>query len=71
MLKWFVAPVLFVATLLLAVALVVTRTSGESGQLVGLFVGFSLAVVAVELALDWVLRNAVGWNPLASNHDCG
>ncbi|NHN58980.1 MULTISPECIES: hypothetical protein [Halorussus] len=70
-LKWFVAPVLFMATLLLAVALVVTTRPAESGQLVGLFVGFSLAVVAVGLALDWAVRRATGWNLLASNRDRG
>ncbi len=70
-LKWFVAPVLFMASLLFVVALVVTRTPGESGQLAGLFVGFSLAVVAVGLALDRAVRRAVGWDLLASNRDRG
>ena len=70
-LKWFVAPVLFMASLLFVVALVVTKTLTESGQLVGLFVGFSLAVVGVGLALDWIVRRAVGWDLLASNRDRG
>ncbi|UPV74203.1 hypothetical protein M0R89_16895 [Halorussus limi] len=66
-LKWFALPILFMASMLFALSLVLTPTAGESVQLVGLFVGFSLAVVAVGLALDWAVRSATGWELLESN----
>jgi hypothetical protein len=68
-LKWFVVPILFMASMLFGVGFVLVSSTVATTQLVGLFVGFSLAVVAVGLALDWVVRHATGWNLLASNHE--
>ncbi len=68
-LKWFVVPILFMASMLFGLSLVLTPTATESAQLGGLFVGFSLAVVGVGLVLDWVVRRATGWNLLASNRE--
>ncbi|WP_128475760.1 hypothetical protein [Halorussus pelagicus] len=65
--KWFVLPILFMASMLFALGFVLTPTAGENAQLVGLFVVFSMAVVAVGLTLDWLLRNAVGWELLESS----
>ena len=70
-LKWFVVPVLFMASILFVLGLLMTSRAGETGQLAGLFVGFSLAVVAVGLALDWGLRRIVGWDLLASSRERG
>ena len=70
-LKWFVVPVLFMASMLFVLGLLMTATPGETGQLVGLFVGFSLAVVAVGLALDWGVRRIAGWDLLASSRERG
>ncbi|WP_135826306.1 hypothetical protein [Halorussus ruber] len=68
-LKRFVVPVLFMASMLFVVGLLTTATAGETGQLVGLFAGFSLAVVALGLTLGWGVRRAVGWNLFASNRE--
>lgn len=70
-LKWFVAPILFMASMLFVVGLFVTKTAGETVQVVGLFVAISLAVVALGLALDWAVHNVTGWNLLASDSDRG
>jgi len=70
-LKWFVVPVLFMASILFVLGLLTTSRAGETGQLAGLFVGFSLAVVAVGLALDWGLRRIAGWDLLASSRERG
>jgi hypothetical protein len=70
-LKWFVVPILFMASMLFVVGLLTTATAGETGQLVGLFAGFSLAVVALGLLLDWGVRRVVGWNLFASNRERG
>lgn len=70
-LKWFVVPILFMASMLTVLGLLMTTTPGETGQLVGLFAGFSLAVVAVGLVLDWVAHRMKGWNLLASGRKRG
>jgi hypothetical protein len=69
-LKWFVVPVLFMASMLFVLGVLMT-TPSETGQLAGLFIGFSLAVVAVGLALDWGVRRIAGWDLLASNRERG
>ncbi|NEU59020.1 hypothetical protein [Halorussus sp. MSC15.2] len=66
-LKWFVAPILFMASVLFVLGLFVTTSLGEIGQLVGLYAAVSLAVVTLGLVLDWVARNVVGWNVFTSN----
>ncbi|MFC4450452.1 hypothetical protein [Halorussus aquaticus] len=68
-LKWFVAPILFMATILFVLGMLVTATAGETAQLAGLFVATSFAVVTLGLVLDWVARNVVGWNLFTSNRD--
>lgn len=68
-LKWFVAPILFMATILFVLGVLVTATAGETAQLAGLFVATSFAVVTLGLVLDWVARNVVGWNIFTSNRD--
>jgi hypothetical protein len=70
-LKWFVVPILFMASMLFVVGLLTTATAGETGQLVGLFAGFSLAVVALGLLLDWGVQRVAGWNLFASNRERG
>lgn len=70
-LKWFVVPVLFMASVLFVVGLLTTAGAGETGQLVGLFAGFSLAVVAVGLLADWAAGRIAGWDLFASNRDHG
>ncbi|UPW00236.1 hypothetical protein M0R88_17210 [Halorussus gelatinilyticus] len=70
-LKWFAVPILFMASMLFALGLVLAPSAVQTTQLAGLFVGFSLAVVAVGLALDWLVRRATGWNLLASNRERG
>lgn len=68
-LKWFVVPILFMAPLLFAVGVVLVPSAVATTQLVGLFVGFSLTVVAVGLVFDRLVRRATGWNLLASNRE--
>jgi len=70
-LKWFVVPILFMASILFVLGLLTAAAPGETGQLVGLFVGFSLAVVAVGLLLDWLTHRLKGWNILASSRERG
>ena len=65
--KWFVLPILFMASMLFALGVVLTPTAGQNAQLVGLFVGFSVVVTVVGLGLDWLLRNAVGWELFESS----
>lgn len=52
-------------------ALVVESTPFEVVPMVGLFVGFSLAVVAVGLLGEWVIRRATGGSlfTVNRNHD--
>jgi len=70
-LKWFVVPILFMASMLFALGFVLIPSTVATTQLVGLFVAFSLAVVAVGLVLDRLVRRATGWNLLASNRERG
>ena len=70
-LKWFVVPILFMASILFVIGLLTTATASESAQLVGLFGGFSLAVVAVGLLLDWLVGRVAGWELLESRQDHG
>jgi hypothetical protein len=70
-LKWFVVPVRFMASRVVVLGRLPTSRAGETGQLAGLFIGFSLAVVAVGLALDWGLRRIAGWDLLASSRERG
>jgi hypothetical protein len=70
-LKWFVVPILFMASILFVLGLLTVGTAGETGQLVGLFVGFSLAVVAVGLTFDWVAHRVKGWNLFTSDRGRG
>jgi hypothetical protein len=70
-LKWFVVPVLFMASILFVVGLLTTATAGETGQLVGLFAGFSLSVVALGLLADWFLGRVAGWDLFASDDPDG
>ena len=65
-LKWFVVPVLFMAAILFVVGLLTTASAGQTGQLVLLFVAFSLAVVAVGLLADWAVGRLAGWDLLGS-----
>jgi hypothetical protein len=68
--KWFVAPILLMASALFGLGLVLVSPA-ETVQLTGLFAGFSLAVVAVGVLLDWTVRAVVGGSLFTSNRDRG
>ncbi|WP_115863987.1 hypothetical protein [Halorussus litoreus] len=73
-LKWFVVPVLFMASILFVVGVLVSRASSfEILQLAGLFVAFSLAVVVLGLVLDKAFHRITGWNlfETSNEHDRG
>jgi len=73
-LKRFVVPVLFMASILFVVGVLASRASSfEMLQLAGLFVAFSLAVVVLGLVIDKVLHRVTGWNlfETPSEHERG
>lgn len=69
-LKWFVVPILLMASALFVLGLLLT-TPEETTQLAGLFAGFSLAVVAVGLLLDRAVRAVAGGSLFTTNRDHG
>lgn len=69
-LKWFVVPVLFMASILFVIGTFMVRTTPvETLQLVGLFAGFSLAIVAAGLVLDRIVRAITGGSIFTANRD--
>ncbi|PSP54513.1 hypothetical protein BRC82_10040 [Halobacteriales archaeon QS_1_67_19] len=59
--KWFAVPILFMASIIFIVGLLVVATTAvEMLTLVGLFVAFSFAVVAAGLVLDRIVSRGTG-----------
>lgn len=60
-LKWFVLPVWFMAAILLVLYLLFsTATTIEVIQIVGLFLGFSFAIVGVGLGIEYCVYKITG-----------
>lgn len=61
-LRWFVLPILFMGGVIAFTAITVGNLSlWEIVQVVGLFVGFSVAWVILGLGIERGLRSAFGW----------